>query len=287
MNKRKTAIIALTAAIFIVLGALVFLRDKDDRQIEDISGKVDSVTQKIRMEAEKEIAEKKAAEKAAREKAKRERAKREKLQKEKKARDKRKRKQRRLSELKRKMSLSEDYKEEFIHGEKGKKYQKYIMLHDTESGGTADTVITKWMKQGKKIASHFIINKDGTVVQCVPMDRIAHHAGFGNNGHNKKFGVTDESRDDKEGTESIGPEYPDYGMNSYSIGIEMIHKGSTGESYPAAQLRALDSLIAYIDSYYGKKSRIIDHKMWRLSNGDTSDEFAGYLENYMDHRKHH
>lgn len=182
------------------------------------------------------------------------------------------------------MSLRKDFREELDHGEKGAEYQKYIVLHDTEGSGDADSVISGWLNDGRYIASQFIVNKDGTVVQCVPMDRIAHHAGFGDTGHNEKYGVTDESRDDKRGTTPIGPDHADYGMNSYSIGIEMVHVG--GESYPEAQLEAVDELIAYIDAYYGKESEIIDHKMWRTGNSDTSEEFAGYLGNYRDHRTH-
>lgn len=55
---------------------------------------------------------------------------------------------------------------------------------------------------------------------------------------------------------------------------------------PEAQLEAIDGLIAYIDAYYGSESTIIDHKMWRSGNSDTSAEFATYLANYRDHRTH-
>ncbi len=75
-------------------------------------------------------------------------------------------------------------------------------------------------------------------------------------------------------------------MNAWSIGIEMVHVGGEGD-YPAEQLDALDALIAYIDVYYGGYGgEIIDHKMWREGNSDTSPEFAGYLANYRDHRTH-
>ena len=175
---------------------------------------------------------------------------------------------------------------QFSHGTKTAKYQKYIVLHDTEGGRTPENVISGWASNGKRIAAHFVIGKDGRIVQCVPMDKIAHHAGFGNRGHNSKFGVPEDGRDDKAGTTSIGSWCPDYGMNSYSIGIELIHKGSSGEAYPKAQLEALDKLIAYIDSYYGFESTIIDHKTWRIGNSDTSKEFARYLANYRDHRSY-
>ena len=189
-----------------------------------------------------------------------------------------------LAKMEEEMPLRKDFRDEFDHGDKSAEYQKYIVLHDTEGSGDADTVISGWVNDGRYIASHFIVNKDGTVVQCVPMDRIAHHAGFGDTGHNEQYGVSDESRDDKRGTSPIGSDMADYGMNSYSVGIEMVHIG--GEEYPEAQLEAVDRLIAYIDAYYGTESDIIDHKMWRTGNSDTSQEFAGYLENYRDHRTH-
>lgn len=189
-----------------------------------------------------------------------------------------------LAKMEEEMPLRKDFRDEFDHGDKSAEYQKYIVLHDTEGSGDADSVISGWVNDGRYIASHFIVNKDGTVVQCVPMDRIAHHAGFGDTGHNEQYGVSDESRDDKRGTSPIGSDMADYGMNSYSVGIEMVHIG--GEEYPEAQLEAVDRLIAYIDAYYGNESDIIDHKMWRTGNSDTSQEFAGYLENYRDHRTH-
>ncbi|MBQ9067477.1 MAG: N-acetylmuramoyl-L-alanine amidase, partial [Eggerthellaceae bacterium] len=183
------------------------------------------------------------------------------------------------------LSIAEDYRASFVHGDKGAQYQKYIVLHDTESEADAYSVIGYWDGNGAGVAAHFVVNKDGSVVQCVPMDKITHHAGFGDTGHNASFGVEDESRDDKVGTTPIGDWAADYGMNSYSIGIEMVHVGGSGY-YPEEQLQAVDALIAYIDSYYGFQSTIIDHKEWRSGNSDTSPEFAGYLANYQDHRTH-
>lgn len=184
-----------------------------------------------------------------------------------------------------KLDITSDYRDEFIHGEKSSEYQKYIVLHDTESESTAEGVVDYWDSNNAGIAAHFVINKDGTIVQCVPLDAIAHHAGFGDTGHNASYGVEDESRDDKKGTTSIGSWASDYGMNSYSVGIEMVHVGGSGD-YPKAQLEALDTLIAYIDAHYGFESTIIDHKAWRSGNSDTSSEFASYLANYQDHRSY-
>ncbi len=170
------------------------------------------------------------------------------------------------------------------HGPKDAAHQKYIVLHDTEGGGSPENVVDWWVSNGNLVSSHFVVGTDGTIVQCVPMDQIAHHAGYGDNGHNDYYGVPEDGRDDMRGTQSIGSWMSDYGMNAWSIGIEMVHWGNN--SYPEAQLNAVDNLIAYIDSYYGFQSMIIDHKDWRSGNSDTSDAFAGYLANYKNHRTH-
>lgn len=183
------------------------------------------------------------------------------------------------------LRLTEDYRSSLSHGSKEAEHQKYIVFHDTEGESDAASVVSWWDSNGQGVGAHFVVNKDGSIVQCVPMDEIAHHAGFGDAGHNVEYGVEDESRDDKIGTVPIGSWAPDYGMNSYSIGIEIVHVGGSGE-YPQAQLEALDALVAYIDAYYGFESAIIDHKAWRTGNSDTSLEFAEYLANYQDHRTH-
>lgn len=182
-------------------------------------------------------------------------------------------------------SLIEDYRTSFDHGPKDAPFQKYIVLHDTEGEGDAGSVVDYWDGSGAGVAAHFIVNKDGTVVQCVPLDRITHHAGYGDVGHNDLYGITEDGRDDMVGSVPIGDWAPDYGMNAWSIGIEMVHVGGSG-NYPEEQLEAVDALIAYIDAYYGFESEIIDHKAWRSGNSDTSPEFAEYLTNYQDHRTH-
>ncbi len=189
-------------------------------------------------------------------------------------------------ELRAELNITEMFYDELAHGEKPADCQKYIVMHDTEGGGTGENVVNYWLSDGRFVSAHFVVGKDGSIVQCVPLDKIGHHAGFGNTGHNEEFGVEDESRDDKRGTVPLGGDLADYGMNSYSIGIEMIHEGETEEDYPEEQLQAVDKLIAYIDAYYGHESKIIDHKTWRLYNSDCSKEFDKYMENYQKTRTH-
>ena len=193
-----------------------------------------------------------------------------------------------LEQLKSEININEDFRPNLAHGDKGADVQKYIVLHDTEGSQGPEGVIDYWDSTNTYVAAHFIVGRDGHIAQCVPLDKIAHHAGFGDKGHNAQYGVEDESRDDKRGTQSIGSWAPDYGMNSYSIGIEMVHIGGA-QDYPEAQLEAVDKLIQYIDLYYqasGGGGQIIDHKAWRSGNSDTSAEFAEYLKNYQTYRSH-
>ena len=182
------------------------------------------------------------------------------------------------------------YDSSFNHGTKSKSNQKYIMLHDTEMSQNAKTVVQSWKNSGSGVAAHFVVDRDGTIIQAVDLDTITHHAGWGGPGnYDAKFGVGNNdgkgNGDDLVGTTKSGyAGYTSYGMNSYSIGIEMCHVN--GEDYPEAQLNAVDKLIQYIDSYYGFKSTIIDHKDWRPSNSDTDSKFASYLNNYKKLRHH-
>lgn len=184
-----------------------------------------------------------------------------------------------------KLDLSQDIRNSFIHGDKPAEFQKWIVLHDTEGNSSASNVIDWWDSNGAGVAAHFVVNTDGSIVQAVPLDKITHHAGYGDAGHNAQFAVVEDGRDDMVGTVPIGSWAPDYGMNGSSIGIELVHVSGSG-SYPEAQLQALDNLIAYIDAYYGFEAPITDHKAWRSGNSDTSPEFANYLSNYQAMRTH-
>lgn len=181
----------------------------------------------------------------------------------------------------------------FIHGEKPAEYQKYIMLHDTEEELEPSGVVGLWLGRNKQqIATHFVVGRDGSVVQCVPLDKIAHHAGYGNNGSNEVFGVPEDGRDDGGKNKDPKSKMNDYGINAYSVGIEMCHVGTDGMGYPVemdypeAQLKAVDRLIAYIDAYYGTESEIVDHKEWTEGNPDCSAEFDQYMVNYKTTRTH-
>jgi hypothetical protein len=181
------------------------------------------------------------------------------------------------------ITINQDIRSAFAHGYKGPEHTKYIMLHDTEGTGGPQNVINWWARPGNGVAAHFIVGRDGSVWQCVPLNQIAWHAGYGSPGKAALFNVYNDGRDEAGNIPSTSTR--SYGMNSWSIGIEMVHVGG-GAAYTVEQLNALDSLIAYLDRFYGFEATIIDHKAWAVSNSDTSPEFAPYLSNYQRYRRH-
>ena len=180
--------------------------------------------------------------------------------------------------------------QKFIHGTKKAGQQRYIMLHDTEAEVAPANIVEGWKNDnGGYVAAHFVVGRDGKVVQTAKMSRILHHAGWGGPGnYDAKFGVGKNNGkgkgDDLKG-QVAWYGYPSYGMNSHSIGIEMCHEN--GHNYTAAQLKSVDRLIALIDKTYGGYGgKIIAHNDWRPSNSDTDATFSKYLKNYKKYRRH-
>lgn len=167
-----------------------------------------------------------------------------------------------------------------IHGDLPADKVRYIVMHDTEAGtGSAPAIIRSWINSGNLVASHFVVERDGTTYQAVPTNRIAHHAGWSDYGIDRAFGISAE-RDDRRGYD--GDE--DYAMNAWSIGIEIVHEHDEG-AYPEEQLEAVDALVAMIDEEVGHQPTIIDHKEWAKSRKqDCSDDFP--LEAYKTGRNH-
>lgn len=169
-------------------------------------------------------------------------------------------------------------RDSFCHGELPAERVGYIVMHDTESGTDDAMAIARSWGSGH-VAAHFVVGKDGLVVQCVPISQIAHHAGNADCGSNEAFGIWAE-RDAEVGRTGEG----DYAMNAWSVGIEMVHEHDDGP-YPEAQLEALDRLVAAIDAEVGHAPAIIDHKAWAgWRKQDCSDDFP--LEAYCRARRH-
>ena len=160
---------------------------------------------------------------------------------------------------------------QMAHGYKSPYYQRCIVMHDTTEYRGFDFWITNWIERGG-VGTQFMVNEQGEIRQYMDMNQICWHVGGASYSYlDQKYNVVAH----KPGAGSA--------MNQCSIGIEIDHV-EDGRPYPAAQLDAIDRLIAYIDKYYGFHATILQHKDYKLDNSDCSDEFQGYWRHMQKYR---
>ena len=112
---------------------------------------------------------------------------------------------------------------------------KFIVLHATASSTTESAV--RWMKDpSSKVSAHYVIGKDGSVVQMVDLDNIAWHAG----------------KSEWKGEKNV---------NGCSVAIELVNKDDGTEQYSDAQVSACLTITNALCTYYGiDGDGVIRHK---------------------------
>lgn len=83
--------------------------------------------------------------------------------------------------------------------------RRFLVIHFT-AGWSAQSSIDGWRERNNGVCAHFIIDRDGKIIQCRPCNRTAGHAG------------ASSWKDPKTGNTY-------YGLNSCSIGIELANAG--------------------------------------------------------------
>jgi len=132
------------------------------------------------------------------------------------------------------MAFITKYKGQHNAGAMSKAAVKYIVLHRTEGHIAGDLRVLQ-SGGGRSVSIHFLIGRDGKIYKMLPMSVGANHAGYGHHGLAAKYG----------------------NANHHAYGIEL--SGMGNETYPTAQLKALDTVVAYIDKYLGRKVPITTH----------------------------
>ncbi|MFN3430772.1 MAG: N-acetylmuramoyl-L-alanine amidase, partial [Candidatus Sericytochromatia bacterium] len=118
-----------------------------------------------------------------------------------------------------------------------------IVLHHTAGGGTAQDVGRYFQNPANEVSSHYIVGKDGTIVQPVADGDRSWHAG-----PSEFKGRTD--------------------VNDFSLGIEIVNRGDGKDPYTDAQYVALGKLVAFMMSEYGiPMDRLTGHKDVALPRG--------------------
>lgn len=121
-----------------------------------------------------------------------------------------------------------------------------IVLHSTVVN-TMEGTINTFLPPVAKVSAHFIVGRNGRVVQMVPIEKRAWHAGVSV----------------LEGAEKV---------NDYSVGIEMVNLNDGIDPYPDAQIRSVAGIIRFVRSRYNvPDSRIVSHAQIALPPGRKSD----------------
>jgi len=122
-----------------------------------------------------------------------------------------------------------------------------IVIHHTGSFSTLQGVASYFQDINSRVSAHYIIGKDGTIVQCVDERYRAWHAGV---------------------SSFLGK--PD--TNTYSIGIEILNNGDDKDPFTSYEYEALGKLTAYLMKKYEIPiSNIVGHKDIALPLGVKID----------------
>lgn len=115
----------------------------------------------------------------------------------------------------------------------GMRKPNYVMIHHTAQTSTDQTVRT-FHSEKAGVSSHYVVGRDGMIIQMVNDYYRAHHAGLGRWGN-------------------------DTDLNSSSIGIELDNNGTT-DPWTDAQINALLQLLTYLkDTYKIPQANFIGH----------------------------
>jgi N-acetylmuramoyl-L-alanine amidase len=121
-----------------------------------------------------------------------------------------------------------------------------IVLHATVEPTTEGT-IGIFLNRARQVSAHFVVGRDGRVVQMVPLEKRAWHAGVS---------TWDGMKD----------------INNVSVGIEMVNLNDGKDPYPDAQYQAVAGIIRFVRSRYTMPdNHIVSHAQIAIPQGRKSD----------------
>lgn len=119
----------------------------------------------------------------------------------------------------------------------------YTASHDDESA-------ISWLCDPKSgVSSHFVIRRDGSIVQLVDTENVAFHAGRASWRGRKKINFR-----------SIGIELCNAGCSKRSRKGFIEVEGKWWEPYPVNQMFSLELLVNDLNYYHGTISEIVGHE---------------------------
>lgn len=132
-----------------------------------------------------------------------------------------------------------------------------LIMHHTSSAADAQHIGSFFSQKAAKVSAHYVVGKDGTIIQCVDDSLDAWHAGV---------------------SAFLGRK----NVNGFSIGIEMCNVGDGVDPYTDAQYKALGKLVAYIlDAHHIKWDHVTGHKDIALPKGRKDDPSPNFSYDRM------
>lgn len=116
---------------------------------------------------------------------------------------------------------------------------RYIVIHNTANDASAENEIKYMQSNAKETSYHFAVD-DKEIIQAVPLDRNAWHAGDGANGKGNRYGIAIEICYSKSGgtrfIEAVNrsAELVAYLLKKYGWGIDRVtkHQDYSGKYCP-------------------------------------------------------
>lgn len=131
-----------------------------------------------------------------------------------------------------------------------------LVLHSTVEPTTEGT-IGIFLRPESRVSAHFVVGRDGRVVQMVRVEDRAWHAGV---------------------SELDGEAH----VNDFSVGIEMVNLNDGVQPYPEEQVRAVAGILRHLRSAHPiPDERVVSHTVIARPHGRKNDprgfDFAALL----------
>lgn len=123
-----------------------------------------------------------------------------------------------------------------------------IVLHATVTE-TADDAIRIFLNRDSKVSAHFVVERDGSVTQMVPLGKRAWHGGTSRLGQRAN-------------------------VNDFSVGIEIVNRNDGLQPYTDRQYKAVAGIIHHLRTtrhYTIPPERIVSHRAIAVPQGRKSD----------------
>ena len=122
-----------------------------------------------------------------------------------------------------------------------------VVIHSTVINTLKDTVRVFLDDRNRAVSAHYVVDRDGRIVQMVDERFVARHAGVS----------------ELEGRT---------GVNDFSVGVELINLNDGHDPYTDAQYRALAKIIGHLREHWSiPDARIVSHEQIARPVGRKSD----------------